>query len=126
MVTVRIDTWLWAARFFKSRAKAKEAISGGKVNVNGFRCKPSKQLKINDELSIRQGLEEKQIVVTDLSNKRGNASIADQLYRETNESIENRKLAALKRKAAGFLITQTSPSKRDRRLLHKFRERNLH
>ena len=126
LVTVRADTWLWAARFFKSRAKAKEAITAGKVRINSSRCKPSKQLKVKDELSVRQGWDEKVIIVKALSDERRSASIAEELYEETQESIEKRKVAALGRKAAGALISQNNPNKRERRLLHKFRQRNLH
>ena len=126
LVSVRADTWLWAARFFKSRAKAKEAITAGKVRINSSRFKPSKQLKVKDELSIRQGWDEKVIIVKALSDERRSASIAEELYEETQESIEKRKVAALGRKAAGVLISQNNPNKRERRLLHKFRQRNLH
>ena len=125
MITVRADTWLWAARFFKSRAKAKEAINGGKVSINGSRFKPSKQLSVEDTLSVRQGWEEKEIIIKVLSDKRHGASIAKELYEETLESVEKRKMAALARKAAGALISKNNPNKRDRRLLHKFRRRNL-
>ncbi len=126
LVSVRADTWLWAARFFKSRAKAKEAITAGKVRINSSRFKPSKQLKVKDELSIRQGWDEKVIIVKAVSDERRSASIAEKLYAETQESIEKRKVAALGRKAAGALISQNNPNKRERRLLHKFRQRNLH
>ena len=126
LVSVRADTWLWAARFFKSRAKAKEAITAGKVRINSSRFKPSKQLKVKDELNIRQGWDDKVIIVKALSDERRSASIAEKLYAETQESIEKRKVAALGRKAAGALISQNNPNKRERRLLHKFRQRNLH
>ena len=126
LVSVRADTWLWAARFFKSRAKAKEAITAGKVRINSSRFKPSKQLKVKDELSIRQGWDEKVIIVKAVSDERRSASIAEKLYAETQESIEKGKVAALGRKAAGALISQNNPNKRERRLLHKFRQRNLH
>ena len=126
LVSVRADTWLWAARFFKSRAKAKEAITAGKVRINSSRFKPSKQLKVKDELSIRQGWDEKVIIVKAVSDERRSASIAEKLYAETQESIEKREVAALGRKAAGALISQNNPNKRERRLLNKFRQRNLH
>ena len=126
LVAIRADTWLWAARFFKSRAKAKEAIAGGKVSINGSRCKPSKQLRIDDALSIRQGWDQKEIIVKALADKRHSAPIAEELYEETLESIENRKTATLVRKSAGALVSQNNPNKRERRLLHKFRQRNLH
>ena len=126
LITIRADTWLWAARFFKSRVKAKEAIAGGKVSINGSRCKPSKQLRVDDALSIRQGWDQKEIIVKALSDKRHSAPISEELYEETAESLENRKTAALVRKSAGALISQNNPNKRERRLLHKFRQRNLH
>ena len=125
MTNVRLDTWLWAARFFKSRGRAKDAIAGGKVHVNGARSKPSKHLAIGDELILRHGWDEKTVVVKRLSDKRSGAPIAQQLYKETEESIEKREVAGLQRKAAGSMITQSRPNKRDRRLIHKFRERNL-
>ncbi|HAK51422.1 MAG TPA: RNA-binding protein [Gammaproteobacteria bacterium] len=125
MSSVRLDTWLWAARFFKSRARAKDAIAGGKVHLNGARSKPSKNLAIDDELVIRQGWDEKTVIVKGLSDKRSGAPIAQHLYEETPESLEKRELAGLQRKATGSLITQSRPNKRDRRLIHKFRERNL-
>ena len=125
MSNVRLDTWLWAARFFKSRGRAKDAIAGGKVHVNGARSKPSKNLTIGDELILRRGWDERTVVVKGLSDNRSGAPIAQQLYKETEESIEKREVAGLQRKAAGSMITQSRPNKRDRRLIHKFRERNL-
>ena len=90
MEKVRIDKWLWAARFFKTRALAIEAIKGGKVSYSGARVKPSKEVQIGDELSIRQGFDLKTVVVTALSDKRGPASQAVLLYTETEESIQKR------------------------------------
>src|SRR3712207_5149340 len=87
---VRIDKWLWAARFFKTRSQATEAVDGGKVDVNGARVKPAKDVKIGDELRIRLGPYEHHVVVRGLSDKRGPASTAQTLFEETPESIAAR------------------------------------
>ena len=122
---VRVDKWLWAARFFKTRAKAKEAIDGGKVDINGTRAKPSKELQIGDELSITQGWDEKVVVVDGLSDRRGSATIAQTLYSETEESIARREMIAEQRRAAGGQVrSEGRPSKKDRRQIHQFRSRN--
>ena len=122
---VRLDKWLWAARFFKTRAKAKEAIDGGKVHVNGGRGKPSKDVQIGDEMQVRQGWDEKTIVVTGLSDQRRGAPEAARLYAETEASIKKRETLADQRRAAGSLVSPAHrPSKRDRRQIHKFREQN--
>lgn len=125
MTGVRLDKWLWAARFFKTRAKAKEAIEGGKVHVNGKRGKPSKDVQINNELVISQGWDKKTVIVINVTDKRGGAPAAQLLYTETEESIENRNLQGMHRKSAGAVISQVPPSKRDRRLIRKFRDQNL-
>ena len=122
---VRVDKWLWAARFFKTRAKAKEAIDGGKVDINGTRAKPSKELQIGDELSITQGWDEKVVVVDGLSDRRGSATIAQTLYSETEDSIARREMIAEQRRAAGGQVrSEGRPSKKDRRQIHQFRNRN--
>jgi len=122
---VRVDKWLWAARFFKTRAKAKEAIDGGKVDINGTRAKPSKELQVGDELSISQGWDEKVVVVDGLSDRRGSATIAQTLYSETEESIARREMIAEQRRAAGGQVrSEGRPSKKDRRQIHQFRSRN--
>ena len=122
---VRVDKWLWAARFFKTRAKAKEAIDGGKVDINGTRAKPSKELQVGDELSITQGWDEKVVVVDGLSDRRGSATIAQTLYSETEESIARREMIAEQRRAAGGRVrSEGRPSKKDRRQIHQFRSRN--
>ena len=87
---VRLDKWLWAARFFKTRANAKEAIEGGKVHVNGHRGKPGKDVLINDELVISQGWDKKTVFVKGITDKRGAAPAAQLLFTETEESIKNR------------------------------------
>ncbi len=125
MTGVRLDKWLWAARLFKTRGKAKEAIDGGKVHVNGQRGKPSKDVQINNELVISQGWDKKTVIVKNVTDKRGGAPAAQLLYTETEESIKNRNLQSIQRKAAGALISRGPPSKRDRRLIRKFRDQNL-
>ena len=124
MESVRLDKWLWAARFFRTRAKAKEAIDGGKVHVNGQRSKPSKELVIGDALHITQGYDEKDVIVKSLSDQRRSATIAQAMYEETGESIEKRELRAEQRKAAGQVIMHGRPTKRDRRQIHRFRDLN--
>ncbi|MDT8384512.1 MAG: ribosome-associated heat shock protein Hsp15 [Gammaproteobacteria bacterium] len=119
---VRLDKWLWAARFYKTRALATEAIKGGKVSVNGQRAKPSRELEVGDTLSLRQGFDEKTVVVRDLSDKRGPATTAQQLYQETEESVAKReKEKALRQlSAAQRPHGEGRPSKRERRLIHRF------
>jgi ribosome-associated heat shock protein Hsp15 len=121
--SVRLDKWLWAARFFKTRALAKAAIEGGKVHCAGERCKPSKEPKIGDELLIRQGFEERLVQVCGLSSSRGGAAQAQLLYVETAASIERREQAAALRKAGALgMTTDGRPSKKQRRQLHGFRD----
>ena len=122
---VRIDKWLWAARFFKTRAKSREAINGGKVHVNGQRVKPSKELDPEDQLEIRQGWDAKTIIVKAVSAQRKAAPEAQLLYEETAESIVKREIEREQRKAAGqHVASKGRPNKRDRRLIHQFRNRN--
>jgi ribosome-associated heat shock protein Hsp15 len=126
MSGVRLDKWLWAARFFKTRAKAKDAIDGGKVHLDGHRCKPSKEVVAGDTLNITQGFDEKVVIVQRVSEKRGAAPIAQTLYQETPESEEKRALLAEQRKAAGAHIrSEGRPTKKNRRLIHQFRDKNL-
>ncbi|MEC4681237.1 MAG: S4 domain-containing protein, partial [Nitrospirota bacterium] len=116
MSKVRVDKWLWAARFFKTRAKSRQAIDGGKVHVNGRRIKPSKELDLNDQLKIRQGFDEKTIIVKALSDQRKGAPEAQLLYEETVESIAKRQMTAEQRRAAGqHVASKGRPNKRDRR-----------
>jgi len=116
---------LWAARFFKTRAKAKEAIDGGKVHLDGHRVKPSKELQLGQELVIRQGWDEKTVVIMSLSEQRRDATSAASLYAETPESITKRELVQIQRQAAGAIKPSAGrPTKKDRRLIHQFRENN--
>jgi ribosome-associated heat shock protein Hsp15 len=119
---VRLDKWLWAARFYKTRALAKAAIEGGKVHCRGERCKPSKEPKVGDELQIRSGFDERTVVIQALSVVRRGAPQAQELYTETADSMARCGLAAAQRKA-GALGVQTDgrPTKKQRRQLHQFR-----
>lgn len=119
---LRLDKWLWAARFFKTRALATEAIKGGKVELNGHRAKPSREVKVGDGLRIRQGFDEKTVIVRDLSDRRGPAPVARQLYEETAESIAQREKAAEQRRLANAHREpgKGRPTKRERRLIHGF------
>ena len=119
---VRIDKWLWAARFYKTRSIATKAVSGGHVHLNGQRIKPSRSLQIGDELHIRRGLTEFVIIVLEMSERRGPATVARALYQETDESISRREKTAKQRRLQN--ITDPGPSrkpdKRDRRKIRKF------
>jgi ribosome-associated heat shock protein Hsp15 len=121
---LRLDKWLWAARFFKTRTLAKAAIEGGKVHLGGQRVKVSKEISVGDTLQIRQGWDEKVIQVRALSDKRRGAPEAQQLYEETSQSIEKRESEAAARKAAGGMIDRPArrPNKKQRRHIHRFKE----
>ncbi|MFD2835847.1 RNA-binding S4 domain-containing protein [Azotobacter vinelandii] len=120
---IRLDKWLWAARFYKTRALAKEAIEGGKVHCRGERCKPSKEPRIGDELTIRSGFDERTVVIRALSAVRRGAPEAQRLYEETAESRTRREEAAALRKAGALgLETSGRPTKKQRRQLFQFRE----
>jgi len=123
---IRLDKWLWAARFFKTRSLAKTAIEGGKVRYDGASCKVSKEVQIGAKLSIRQGWDEKIVEVIGLSDQRRGAPEAQLLYRETEESIAARQQTALQRKltSAGMAAPQSRPSKKDRRQIHRFKQTN--
>lgn len=122
---VRLDKWLWAARFYKTRAIAKQAIEGGKVRCQGTRAKAAKEISVGLEITLRQGFDEKTIIVRALSEQRRGASEAQLLYEESATSIEQRELKALQRKnQATVLQTDGRPNKRDRRQIHKFKQDN--
>lgn len=123
--STRIDKWLWAARFYKTRARAKQMIDGGKVFYNGQRTKSGKNVSIGDKITLRQGYEEKDVIVIALADKRRDATFAATLYAETEESIESRAKNALARKQ-GILLSpasDTKPDKKQRRKLREFKER---
>jgi ribosome-associated heat shock protein Hsp15 len=109
MLSMRIDKWLWAARFFRTRSAAKDAIEGGKVHYQGDRVKVSKDVRVGMELTIRQGFDEKTVEVKALSEHRGGAPAAQLLYEETAPSIAKRDLIS-------------SHRKRDRRQIHRFQQ----
>lgn len=119
----RLDKWLWAARFFKTRNIAKEAIAGGKIHCQGERCKASKTIRIGDQLTIRIGIDDRVIIVKALSEIRRGAPEAQMLYEETAASVQKRELAAQDRKL-GILSIQTEgrPTKKQRRQIHQFRQ----
>lgn len=119
---VRLDKWLWAARFFKTRALAKAAIESGKVHCRGERCKPGKEPHVGDELQIRAGFDERTVVVQALSIVRRGAPEAQLLYSETPESLAKREQAAQMRKAGSLgVTTDGKPTKKQRRQLFHFR-----
>ena len=121
---LRIDKWLWAARFFKTRSIAKAAIEGGKVQVEGQRIKVSREIRVGDEIRLRQGWDERDVIVKALSDQRRGAPEAQTLYEETPESIERRNQTAQARKLAGGMTERPAkrPDKRQRRQIHRFRE----
>ena len=120
---IRLDKWLWAARFYKTRALAKAAIESGKVHCRGERCKPGKEPRVGDELQIRVGLEERTVEVKALSTVRGGAPQAQLLYAETEQSILKRENAAAMRKTGAMGIsTDGKPTKKQRRQLHQFHD----
>jgi ribosome-associated heat shock protein Hsp15 len=123
---VRLDKWLWAARFFKTRSLATEAVAGGKVEVNGERAKPAKAVKAGDEIRLRVGPYEHVLIVRQLGGRRGPASIAQSLYDETQASREAReRLAAqLKMTPPTFVYEEKGrPTKKDRRDLSRLIDR---
>ena len=121
---VRLDKWLWAARVFKSRSLAKAAIDGGKVQLDGQRVKVSREVAVDDILQIRQGWDEKIVVVKALSGQRRGAPEAQALYEETADSVARRESDAAARKAAGGMIDRPAkrPTKKQRRQIHRFKE----
>ena len=132
MSGVRLDRWLWAARFFKTRAQAKAAIEGGKVDFHldqsetsaTSKPKVSKEVAVGDFLTIRRGWTEETILIEALSEQRGNATAARTLYAETTQSIERREAEVARRRMerAGLAIPSSRPSGRDRRELRKLKE----
>ena len=119
VASVRLDLWLWAARFYRTRALAKHAIETGKVDVGGQRAKPSRSVRIGDVLVVARGEERFEIEVVALSDTRGPASIAQALYRESDASKLAREQARALRAAErdGFRAPETKPDKRARRLI---------
>ena len=122
MTGVRIDKWLWAARFFKTRALASKACELGRVQSNGIVAKAAREIRVGDRLHVRKEAGDFVIDVLTLSEVRGPAAVAQALYRETDESKLARAKAAEERKAmfANEPAPPRRPTKRDRRLIHKF------
>ena len=120
---VRLDKWLWAARFYKTRSIATDMINGGKVHYNGQRCKASKNVEVGATVKLRQGYDEKTVVIEAISAKRQNFTIAQTLYSETPESIELREAESLARQqsAAFSPRPETKPDKKQRRTLINFK-----
>ncbi|MDH5300104.1 MAG: S4 domain-containing protein [Gammaproteobacteria bacterium] len=117
---VRLDKWLWAARFFKTRSQAAEAVNGGKVHVNGVRGKCSRKMQIGDKVQITRGIDVYQVTVLDLADKRGSAALAQSLYEESEESIKRRTEESAMRKLLNVSGAPAGrPSKRDRREIRR-------
>jgi ribosome-associated heat shock protein Hsp15 len=123
--SVRLDKWLWAARFFKTRSLAKQAIERGKVRYDGEAAKVSKSVEIGATLRLRQGHDDVEVIVRALSDHRGAATLARLLYEETADSCERRERAALERKAASGFVSAERPSKQQRRAIHRFKREFL-
>lgn len=123
--SARLDKWLWAARFYKTRAIAKQMIDGGKVFYNGQRSKSGKAVAIGDLIKIRQGFEEREVMVIALADKRRDASFAQTLYEETESSLTTREKNSIARKQ-GILLSPASeskPDKKQRRQIRQLKER---
>ena len=120
---VRLDKWLWAARFYKTRALAREMIEGGKVHYNGQRSKPGKVVELNAVLTLRQGNDDRTVLIVGISEQRRPANEATALYEETQESIETREKVALARKMNALTMPHPDrrPDKKERRDLMKFK-----
>jgi len=119
----RLDKWLWAARFFKTRSIATEAITGGKVHLNSQRVKPSKDVHIGDEIQVRKGSLEWTVVVQKLNIQRRSANEAQEMYQETTESIEKREQNKEEHKAAGLRQRGMGrPTKRERRDIYRLKQ----
>jgi ribosome-associated heat shock protein Hsp15 len=120
--SVRLDKWLWAARFYKTRSIARNMVDGGKVHYNGQRSKPSKIVELGAVIALRQGNEEKTVVIERISDQRRGAPEAQTLYSETSESIAKREDNALKRKLhAHNPSPERRPDKKQRRDIIKFK-----
>lgn len=122
---IRIDKWLWAARFFKTRGLAAAAVSGGKVEINGARSKPSRIVRAADQLTIRRGPFESTVIVKDVAKLRGPATQAQALYEETEESVRRREAAIqlMKIERPPEFNSPGRPSKKDRRAMARFTKR---
>lgn len=119
---VRLDKWLWAARFFKTRSLAAQAVDGGRVRVNGARAKPAREVKVGDTLAIQVGEQEWLVEVRGLATHRGPAPVAQALYAEHPESAAKRAavVAARRDRVEPAVGLHGRPTKRDRRLIRRF------
>ncbi|RLV60787.1 ribosome-associated heat shock protein Hsp15 [Parashewanella curva] len=124
VTAVRLDKWLWAARFYKTRAIAKQMIDGGKVHYNGQRTKSSKNAEIGALIRLRQGFDEKEVIIMALSDQRGQAIVAQTLYQETEQSIQKRATNAETRRLQRLNnpIPDTKPDKKQRRQIVRFKQ----
>lgn len=122
--SVRLDKWLWAARFFKTRPLASAAVSGGKVHLNGQRVKPGRDIRVGDALKIQRAGFEYSIAILALAERRGSASIAAGLYLESEASIQARAELSVQQKLAGLSTPQASgrPNKQQRRHIIRFKQ----
>lgn len=118
---VRLDKWLWAARFFKTRTLAKQAIESGHVRYDGERCKVSKDVGLGARITVRRGWDEQDVVVRALSDVRRGAPEAQTLYQETDESVQRREQLRLQRHAEQQTAAPDRPTKQQRRLLQKLK-----
>ena len=120
----RLDKWLWAARFYKTRSLAQAAVEGGKVHYEGQRVKPGHAVRLGARLSVRSGFDEREVIVRGLSEQRGSATVAQGLYEETADSIARRERTAALRKAAALSqpTTDGRPDKRQRRQWQHFQQ----
>lgn len=122
--SVRIDKWLWAARFYKTRSLARQMIEGGKVEYNGAKAKPSRIVEVGAKIKLLQGFSRKEVIVKAISDVRGPASVAITLYEETAESIERRQEEARLNKVAALINPHpdTKPNKKERRELGNLKQ----
>lgn len=122
---MRVDKWLWVARFFKTRSKAKEAVLGGRVHVNGERTKAARDVQVGDKLEISRGLDKELVVITGLSERRGNGEAAKALYDETEESLNRRLVEIANRRMAraGLATPKLKPTKSARRAIRELKQK---
>jgi len=123
---IRLDKWLWAARFYKTRSMASDAVNGGHVHINGQRCKASKPVQLDDEIRIKKSGIQLTVLIKALSDKRGAAPQAALLYSETEESINSRELTSIQRKANAMANPHPTrkPDKRQRRQLKAWQDKS--